>query len=104
VAGGEPALAILLFDIVLGYGAHPRPPAALAVARRSARRAAASHGRALVAIGHVCGTDGDPQDRAAQRRTLVSAGVVVAQSNFEAASLAAELAVALATRRAANVR
>jgi succinyl-CoA synthetase alpha subunit len=103
-AGGDPAIAILLFDIVLGYGAHPSPADELADALRSARRAAASHGRALVAIGHVCGTDGDPQDRAAQRRTLVSAGAVVAQSNFEAASLAAELAVALASRHASNVR
>jgi hypothetical protein len=57
-----------------------------------------------VAIGHVCGTDGDPQDRAAQTRTLASAGAFVAGSNIEAASLAAELALALAHRTPANVQ
>ncbi len=68
----------------------------------SARRAL--KGRKLASIGHVCGTDGDPQDRAAQIRTLASAGAIVADSNIEAASLAAQLALHLAQRPAARTR
>ena len=59
-AADDPALAILLFDLVLGYGSHPSPADELADALRDAQRTAARHGRKLVTIGHVCGTDGDP--------------------------------------------
>jgi FdrA protein len=57
-----------------------------------------------VSIGHVCGTDGDPQDRAAQIRTLASAGAIVADSNIEAASTAAQLALQLAQRHPAQTQ
>lgn len=97
-AAGDPAIAILLFDLVLGYGSHPSPADDLADALRDAQRAAALQGRKVVSIGHVCGTDGDPQDRAAQIRTLASAGAIVADSNIEAASTAAQLALLLAQR------
>jgi len=103
-AAEDPTVAILLFDVVLGFGAHASPADELADALRDAQRVAATSGRRIVAIGHVCGTDGDPQDRAAQTRTLASAGAFVAGSNIEAASLAAELALALAQRTPANVQ
>ena len=89
---------------MLGYGAHPDPARELADALRDAQREAAAHGRRLVAIGHVCGTDGDPQDRGAQIRTLAAAGAIVADSNIEAASLAAEFARQLAMRSLASVK
>ena len=103
-AARDPAIAIVLFDVVLGYGAHASPADALADALRDAQRTAAKHGRKLLAIGHVCGTERDPQDRAAQMRTLESAGAVIAGSNIEAATLAAELARRLAGTRAATMR
>jgi succinyl-CoA synthetase alpha subunit len=103
-AAHDPATAILLFDVVLGYGAHASPADALADALRDAQRTAALQGRRLLAIGHVCGTEDDPQDRAAQLRTLASAGALVAGSNFEAATLAAELARRLAGTHAASAR
>lgn len=103
-AADDPAIAILLLDVVLGYGSHPDPAGELAGALRDAQRAVALQGRALVAIGHVCGTDGDPQDRAAQRRTLASAGAIVADSNIDAASIAADFAVRLAQRQMATMR
>jgi len=52
----------------------------------------------LALIAHVGGTDGDPQDRAAQIRQLEAAGAIVAGSNHEAAVLAAEMASLLAAR------
>jgi succinyl-CoA synthetase alpha subunit len=103
-AARDPAIAIVLFDVVLGYGAHASPADALADALRDAQRTVALHGRKLLAIGHVCGTENDPQDRAAQLRTLASAGALVAGSNFEAATLAAELARRLAGKHIATAR
>jgi succinyl-CoA synthetase alpha subunit len=103
-AADDPALAVLLFDLVLGYGSHPSPADDLADALRDAQRAAARHGRRLVTIGHVCGTDSDPQDRTGQIKTLASTGAIIAGSNIEAASLAAQFALHLANRSAGQPR
>jgi len=103
-AADDPALAVLLFDVVLGYGAHPSPAGELADALRDAQHAAALDRRKLIPIGHVCGTEGDPQDRTAQLRTLASAGVIVADSNLHAASIAAQLAMRLAERNPSRTR
>ena len=97
--GADPQTAAILFDVVLGFGSHDRPCAAdwreaLADAQREAR----AQGRTLALIGHVCGTDGDPQDKAAQVRQLEAAGAIVVDSNVEAAWLAAHLAAQLASR------
>jgi FdrA protein len=89
----DPTVAVLLFDVVLGFGAHLDPAAELAAALRDARAAATAQQRTLALIGHVCGTDGDPQDRSRQQETLTSAGAIIAASNIEAAALAAEVAV-----------
>lgn len=103
-AAWDAAVAILVLDVVLGFGSHPDPADELAGALRDAQRTAATQGRRLVAIGHVCGTDGDPQDRSAQIRALASAGALVVDSNIEAASLAAALALRLAQREPARTR
>lgn len=101
-AAREAVVGILLFDVVLGFGSHPSPADELASALSNAQRTAATHGRRIVAIGHVCGTDGDPQDRAAQIRTLESAGAHIVDSNIEAAYLSADGAVMLAQRAKAE--
>jgi len=103
-AADDPRVAVLLFDVVLGYGAHPSPADAVADALRAAQRAAATHGRRLIAIGHVCGTEADPQGRTGQISTLVSAGAIVADSNIEAATIAADIASRLAVRKAVDVQ
>jgi hypothetical protein len=84
--------AAILFDVVLGFGAHDDPARGLAQALAGAQRAAQTQGRTLALIGHVCGTDGDPQDKAAQVRQLQDVGALIVGSNVEAAWLAAELA------------
>jgi FdrA protein len=88
----DPAVAALLFDVVLGFGAHPDPAAELATALRDARAIASAQKRTLALIGHVCGTEGDRQDRSRQQEMLANAGAILAASNFEAAALAAEVA------------
>jgi succinyl-CoA synthetase alpha subunit len=90
--GADASTAAILFDVVLGYGAHADPAGGLALALEDAQQAANAQGRRLALIGHVCGTDGDPQDKAAQVRRLEAAGAVIVGSNVEAAALAAELA------------
>jgi hypothetical protein len=92
-AADDPVVAVVLFDVVLGYGAHPDPTDELAQALRAAQHAAAAQSRKLVMIGHVCGTQGDPQNKAVQVNRLADAGVVVAESNVHAATLAADVAL-----------
>ncbi|MEW5827181.1 MAG: acyl-CoA synthetase FdrA [Candidatus Bipolaricaulota bacterium] len=69
--------SIVLVDCVLGYGAHADPAASLARAAGSARRA--------VVIASVTGTDRDPQRYREQRQRLEEVGILVAESNAEAA-------------------
>ncbi len=78
----EPRVGVILLDVVLGHGAHPDPAGHLAgmLAGRS--------GGPLV-VASVTGPDADPQPRDAQVEKLVAAGVIVADSNAEAAALAA---------------
>jgi succinyl-CoA synthetase alpha subunit len=96
--GAAPETAAILFDVVLGFGSHDNPAGGLAQALDGARRAARAQGRTLAMIGHVCGTDADPQDKASQVRQLEDAGALIAGSNVEAAMLAAHLATHLAAR------
>ena len=88
----DPQTAAIVFDVVLGFGAHPDPANGLAEALAEAQRAAQAQGRTLALIGHVCGTDGDPQDKAGQVQQLERVGAVIVGSNIEAAALAAQLA------------
>jgi hypothetical protein len=87
-AGGDPTVAVVLLDIVLGYASHPDPAGALIPAIRAARDAAAANGRGLAVIASVCGTPNDPQGLAGQRAILADAGVHLAASNARAARLA----------------
>jgi FdrA protein len=84
----DPSAAVILLDVVLGYGAHHDPAAAIVEAM-----AGAPAERPIV-IASLCGTDGDKQGYAAQRARLQNAGVAVAASNAEAA----EQALAIVTR------
>jgi FdrA protein len=93
-AGRRADVGVVLLDCVLGYGASPDPATPLAEAVASARDEAARDGRLLVAVGSVTGTDGDPQQLAAQRRILGDAGVVLLPSNAAAARHAAACALA----------
>jgi succinyl-CoA synthetase alpha subunit len=90
-AGAEASAGVVLVDVVLGYGAHPDPAGALASAVREARARAAEAGRALHVVGHVVGTEDDPQRLSVQEGTLRAAGVLVCPTNRLAARLAKEL-------------
>jgi FdrA protein len=87
-AGGDPALGVLLVDLVLGRAAHPNPAGPLAAAIRDARAAAARAGRGLTVVGSAVGTEGDPQGLRGQVAALEAAGCIVLPSNAQAARFA----------------
>ncbi|HEY7125821.1 MAG TPA: acyl-CoA synthetase FdrA [Ktedonobacterales bacterium] len=90
----DPTTAVLLLDIVLGYGAHPDPAAEIAPAIQEARKEAAQAGRNLACIVSLCGTEQDPQSLSRQREELQRAGALVFTENALAAQVAAESAPA----------
>lgn len=92
---GDPEVAVLLLDVVLGHGAHPDPAADLAPAVAEARRMAATAGRQLEVIAVVVGTESDPQNMAAQIEQLSAAGAQVVTSNESAVRRAGALVAAL---------
>ena len=85
---GDPAVGVLLLDVVLGYGAHPDPAGEVARAV-TALRAARGDNSPLVAIATLTGTVGDPQDHGGQAAALQEAGIVIADSTRAAVMLAA---------------
>ncbi|HZO29399.1 MAG TPA: acyl-CoA synthetase FdrA [Chloroflexota bacterium] len=87
----DPKTAVILLDVVLGYGSHPDPAGAIAPAIERATRIAADAGRTLTFVASVCGTEGDPQGLEVQEATLRTAGVLLAPSNAQAARLAARV-------------
>ncbi len=87
----DPEVAVVLADVVLGYGAHPDPAGELAGAWEEAVREARAAGREPVCVASVCGTELDPQPYGQQVERLRRAGVVVAPTNAAAARLAAAL-------------
>jgi FdrA protein len=81
----DPEVAVLLLDVVLGYGAHPDPAASVAAEVAAAR---ARRESPLSVVVSLCGSRNDPQDVQRQRSQLEEAGAVVARSNAHAARLA----------------
>ncbi len=90
----DPATAVILLDVVLGYGAHPDPAGATAEAVRAAQTAAEAEDRHLVFVASVCGTEADPQPLSQQEAALRAAGVLVLPDNASAARLAGLIAQA----------
>jgi succinyl-CoA synthetase alpha subunit len=88
----DPTTAVILLDVVLGYGAHPDPAGELLSAIDTARA------RGVTVIASVCGTDADPQGLTRQTDALRRAGALVMPSNAQAARLAALVAARGADR------
>ncbi len=80
------SVAVVLFDVVLGYGSAENPSQEVAEAIGAVKREIKP-----VYVAYVCGTAGDPQDLAKQISLLEDAGVIVCESNARAALLASSL-------------
>ena len=95
----DPEVAVILFDVVLGHGAHPDPAAEMAPALAAASARATKGKRRVAFVGFVCGTAADPQNLDRQEASLREAGVLLAPSNAAAVRLAARIAAPQGTRR-----
>jgi FdrA protein len=91
----DPEVAVIMLDVVLGYGAHPDPASELAPAIAKAKAIAESAGRYLEVVAVVCGTDEDPQGLDAQIQQLEAVGVWVDTSNDAVVRYIGRLARAL---------
>jgi FdrA protein len=87
----DPEVAVILLDVVLGYGAHPDPAAELAPVITEVIAAARQAGRHLEVVVTVVGTDQDPQNLDRQSDRLRSAGAVVFTTHQTAVTHAASL-------------
>ena len=87
----DPETAVILLDVVLGYGSHPDPAGILLPVIKEAKAVAKAQNRYISVIASLCGTDKDPQNYAGQQAKLMEAGVVLAASNVRAATLAAAI-------------
>ena len=94
----DPEIAVLLLDFVLGYNAAPDPAGDLVEEIREAKAIVDRRGGRLVVVASVCGTDGDPQNLAYQRKTLEDAGVVLMPSSAQAAEFSLALALSQGER------
>ncbi|HUF39349.1 MAG TPA: acyl-CoA synthetase FdrA [Anaerolineales bacterium] len=87
----DPETAVVLMDVVLGYGSHPDPAGEMLPVITQARAAAEAENRRPVFVGFICGTKNDPQNKAVQEARLSEAGVLLADSNAQAVQLAAQI-------------
>ncbi len=85
----DPETAVILLDIVLGFGSHENPAEDLAVAISEARRATTTN--EPIFIGFVCGTKNDPQNLEKQETMMSEVGVLLMESNAQAARLAGDI-------------
>lgn len=84
VEGHDPTCAVLLLDLILGFGSHPDPVDELAAAISAARKAATAGGRELPVVVSLIGVEGDPQGLNKCASTLHASGASVFVSNAQA--------------------
>ncbi|MDY0151140.1 MAG: acyl-CoA synthetase FdrA [Candidatus Cloacimonas sp.] len=80
----DPDTAIILIDVVLGYGAHPDPASELVPV-------IAALPKDIVVVCHVLGTKDDPQNVEKQAEQLANAGAIVFTAHHKAVVYALEL-------------
>lgn len=77
-------VGVILFDLVLGEGAHPDPASELAPVIAEIHQQASQSNRALEFVCIVIGTEDDPQDLAHQIEQMQAVGAAVFQDIGEA--------------------
>ena len=100
--GNDPEVAVLMLDVVIGYGSHPDPASELAPAIAEAKANAEKDGRYLEVVCVVTGTDEDPQEFDSQVKQLKKVGAFVDSSNETVVRYAGRILRALAERDIEN--
>ena len=85
----DPEVAVILLDVVLGYGAARDPAGDLVDALRHVEQDADGE---IPIVASVCGTDADPQDLERQEKTLREVGALVLPTSSRATTIALQLA------------
>jgi FdrA protein len=80
----DPQVAVIMLDVVLGFGAHPDPASELAPAILRAKQIS---GHELAVVASITGTRDDPQRLETQVKALQEVGTIVCDSNAAAARL-----------------
>ncbi|WP_042357421.1 acyl-CoA synthetase FdrA [Bacillus rubiinfantis] len=83
-AAADEQTAVILFDVVLGYGTHDDMAGALIPTIEKINQQASATGRNIYFVGTVVGTEQDPQGYKEQKEKLKKAGVIVRDSNNQA--------------------
>ncbi len=84
----DPETAVILLDVVLGYGCNDDPAGEIAETFTRVFGDGKARPGSPIVITSICGTHQDPQDYDRQRYALLSAGALVAETNAEACELA----------------
>jgi len=84
--------AVILLDVILGYGAHANPAGEFASAVKAARDIVGRGGGYLSAVASIVGSPKDPQNLEQQVKKLENSGVIVMPSNAQAARMASIIA------------
>jgi FdrA protein len=84
----DPGVAVVLLDLVIGYGAHEDIAGEMIAAIKKAGKKLEEEGRQVVFIGFVCGTEGDKQGLRKSEAALRDNGVTVFPSNAQAVRFA----------------
>jgi succinyl-CoA synthetase alpha subunit len=87
----DPETAVILLDVVLGYGSNMEPAAELGPAIKEAKEIAAEAGRHLAIVCSITGTYKDPQNRKKVEKELKDAGAIVMPTNAAASLLTVEI-------------
>ena len=87
-AYSDPNVAVILLDVVLGWGSHPDPASAIA---KAIKDASGKNSNYLGVICSICGTLDDFQGYEQQRHILEEVGAYIAESNAAASQLSLQL-------------
>lgn len=85
----DPEVALILLDIVLGYGSNMDPASDIIPAIVKVKQIAAEAQREIIFVAYVCGSANDPQGYETQTQQFRDAGVLMFRSNVEAAEFSA---------------
>lgn len=90
--GNDPETAVILLDIVLGYGSNDNPAGELVSPIKEVKAKAEREGKYLSVVASIVGTSLDHQKLHAQYKLLEDIGVIMMPSNAQAARMAALIA------------
>lgn len=77
-------VAVILIDVVLGYGSHDNPAKEVVDSIKKVRSNLKKEDKEIIVVASITGTTGDPQDLDASQLTLEEEGIIVMPSNAQA--------------------